>query len=709
MICAFYGKCVPQQHIKDGLSISRIGVTMRDLKQRSEELGFDAVVAESRSAQLQKIPFPIILHWNANHFVVLYRVTADRRGNCYFHIADPSNGKMTFTRDEFERCWYVAGKEYGRALIVKPTQHFYLAEFPKQRNDWTLAKRLIWKYVPSWRKIGSSVALMAVSMGCGWMVPFIYQSIIDSGVALKNEPVVVRLFLVQLSFFIGYVISSSFSSYMLSRVNLHVGLEYVGELLDKLMRLPMKYFDTRLNTEFIQRLDDFGRIRSFLVDNLISIFYYLANAVVYFVLLAYYSCAATAIFIALSLVVMLWDLHFVHERKFLDYSLFTENARNRNLLYEIVGNMPDIKANVAQSAEKEKWERNQKHINDLMLRQMTLNYKQNVGRSTINRLRDIVIICFCCVLTIHGDLSMGILMSISYILGQLGGPVEQIQSLVTQYQMFKVSLSRLSEVQRKEEEMVQGENCRGSLSDGIRVSDVWFKYEGSFSPNVFEGLSAFFPANKATAIVGNSGSGKTTLIKLILGFYFPQQGGVEIDGMSLASMSVDSWRRQCGVVLQDGRVFSGTIMENIALGDSAPDEERVRHAAKLACIDEFIEKQPGQYGMRIGSTGIELSQGQKQRILIARTIYKDPQLLIFDEATSSLDTINERKIMDNLKEFFKGRTVIVVAHRLSTVVNADNIIFLEKGKIAEQGTHGELVAKKGKYYELIKNQLELES
>lgn len=351
---------------------------------------------------------------------------------------------------------------------------------------------------------------------------------------------------------------------------------------------------------------------------------------------------------------------------------------------------------------------NQKYINGLMIRQMSLNYKQNVGRNTINHLRDIIILCYCCIITINGDITIGILMSISYLLGQLGGPIGQFQNLFTQYQMFKIALARLSEVQQKEEETVTTNKNIEIIRKGITVKNVTFKYEGSFCHNIFENLSISFPCNKTTAIVGNSGSGKTTLIKLILGFYFPQVGDIYIDDVSIKQIGINSWRKQCGVVLQDGKIFSGTITENITLGSDFIDEKRIEYVAKLACIDEFIQKQPGKYMMKIGSTGMELSQGQKQRLLIARALYKDPKLLIFDEATSALDTANERCIMDNLNDFFKGRTVIVVAHRLSTVVKADNIIFLHNGKVTEQGTHKDLVEKRGKYYELIKNQLELE-
>lgn len=490
MICAFYGRDVPQQYIKDKLSISRIGLTIRDVKTRASELGFSGVIAKATVTQINKITFPVILHWNGNHFVVLYKIVRHVDGAYSYYIADPSSGKIKFTGEEFERNWCMAGDDSGIVLMLKPTDRFYGADFPRQKNDWHLAKSLLLKYLPSKKKVLFAVLLMGISMACSWMVPFIYQSIIDKGVVVGNKSVIIKLFLVQLSFFIGYVLSNTFSSYIISKINLKVGIDYVGELLDKIMRLPMKYFDTRLNTEFIQRLDDFSRIRSFLADNLINLLYYIVNAVVYFLLLAYYNWNAVIMFTVMSAVVMVWDLHFIHERKFIDYSLFTENARNRNLLYEIINNMPDVKVNNAQQAQRWKWEKNQSRINGLMLKQMTLNYKQNVGRNTMNRLRDILIICYCCIVTVQGDLSIGVLVSVSYILGQLGTPVEQLQSLVTQYQMFKVSLSRLSEVQRKEDEPGDGEGGDYSLKTGIAIKDVTFKYEGSRRQEIWDWITA---------------------------------------------------------------------------------------------------------------------------------------------------------------------------------------------------------------------------
>lgn len=707
MVCNYWGKPHSLQYIKGGISISRIGVTIGDIKRRSEELGFNTVVVKATIKQLQEIPFPMILHWRNTHFVVLYNVH-HKRSRTEFSIADPSIGKIKFQETEFVKSW-LSGDSKGIAIILKPSESFFNQKLEVEKTDWSIARTILKKYRTQKLNVAISLTLLVLSMFLGWMIPYFYQLVIDKGVIEKNISVTWQLFLAQLCFFVGYVFSNTFSSLVMSKVNFSVSVEYIEELLRKLMHLPIRYFDTRLNTEFMQRFDDFNSVRSFFTDNLINLGFSLINVFVYLAFLAYYSMFATMAFLIISSIGIIWNAYFLHERRFIDYSLFVEQASNRNLMYEILNGMPDIKINNAQYKRTQVWKTNQRLINGMMMRQLNLNFKQNGGVQLINKLRDIAILCFCGILTIQGDLTLGVMMSVSYILGQLVTPISQFQSLANSIQQVRIAINRLSEILSEKEENSDGTSVSEQLNYTIVFDSVSFKYEGSFSPDIFENLSVSFPKNKVTAIVGNSGSGKSTLVKLVLGFYEPQKGRIYVNGTSLSELNIDNWRSMCGVVLQDGRVFSGTIAENIALGDSAPNEVRVRHAAKLACIDEFIEKQPGQYGMRIGSTGIELSQGQKQRILIARAIYKNPQLLIFDEATSSLDTINERRIMDNLKEFFKGRTVIVVAHRLSTVVNADNIIFLENGKIAEQGTHKTLVAKKGKYYELIKNQLELEN
>ncbi len=553
-----------------------------------------------------------------------------------------------------------------------------------------------------------AITCLVVAAGCNWAIPIFYQRVIDIGVLEKDMAVVWKLFFVQISFFMGYVIGNGISSILLLTINFYIGIEYLSGLLHKIIRLPIKYFDTRLNTDFIQRLDDFGRVQQFLTSTAVEQLFAIVNVIVFSVLLANYSGISLVVFSILSVMAIMWNVFFMQERKYLDYTRFSEQARNRNILYELINGMSDVKINNAQDTQIQAWMQNQEHINKIALRSILLSYKQDIGSSTINRLRDIVIVSVCAYFVIEGDMTLGTLMSVSLILGQLSVPISKLQHLVQDFQSMKSSMERLAEIQLKESEDSNNDADFVKFTLQIALKDVDFKYAGSFNPFVFKGLNVTFFKNKTTAIVGNSGSGKSTLLKLILGFYQPEKGAVLVDGLPLKRLDINQWRNKCGVVLQNGYVFSGSIAENIAFGCKEIDDERVKHCARMACIDKFIQRLPNKFNMKIGNGGIELSQGQKQRILIARAIYKNPELLIFDEATSALDTVNERHIMDNLSSFFRERTVIVVAHRLSTVVGADMIIFLDNGKITEQGTHRELVRQRGQYYELIKNQLELD-
>ncbi len=703
MVSAFWGKKHTLHSIKNKISVSRIGVTIGDINRACEEFGLNSIVVQGSAEQLSNILSPVILHWRGNHFVVLYNVK--KKGKRVFYIADPAFGKLKFAEDDFKRNWYGEDGK-GIAVVTKPTEKFYFIEEQKENNSIVL-RQLLNKLALKKNAVLVSLICIIVAILCNWLSPIVFQKIIDWGVLGHDVSIVWKLFLVQMSVFLGYIIFNSINTFLLTKLNFNIGIEYLSELLGKIIRLPLKYFETRLNTEFIQRFDDYLRLQSFLTEKSIGHLLSIINVLVFSAILGYYNIYMFFIFLVGSVIGFFWNFYFLEERKFLDYSRFTEQARNRNILYELINGMPDIKIFNAQKTQVSQWESNQSHINEISLRSLLLNNKQSVGGSGINKLCEITILGLCCVITIKSDMSLGTLISINYILGQLSVPLVSLLRLPQDIQDARISLARLAEVQLKEDEDSR-EGVNIILKDKIEFKDVTFKYEGSFNPNIFDHLSLSFKKGQMTAIVGNSGSGKTTLVKILLGLYLPQKGSVLIDDFKLNDIDINSWRICCGAVMQDGYIFSGTIAENIALGDKNIDYDRVKNSAVLACIDDFISRLPSKYDMKIGKSGLELSQGQKQRILIARAIYKNPQLLIFDEATSSLDTVNERRIMDNLNEFFKNRTVIVVAHRLSTVVRADNIIFLDNGKIAEQGTHKELVARRGKYFELIKNQLELE-
>ena len=706
MISVYYGKNHSLQAIKENCSISRLGITVADILKCCNGIGFNAAAVKGTLKQLQKVPLPLILYWRQSHYVVLYKIKC-KKNRSFFYIADPAFGKIKLTENEFEQQWLGNNNE-GIAMIVKPSDEFYSIPVAKQRNNYAILRELLAKYKKYSFKLFFSILLLALTMLFNWAIPIIFQQVIDNGVNNKDIGLVYKLMMVQLAFFVGYMLSNNLSSILLMKSNFKISIEYLSELLGKIIKLPVKFFDTRLNTDLIQRMEDQARLQSFLTFRVIEVFFAIVNLIVFSSLLAYYNRNVFYIFCIISVLSLAWTFYFLKKRKYLDYSRFSAQSENKNNIYELISGMTEIKVNNAQSTRINVWKKTQQKINNIALNGLYLNYYQLMGSSFFNRLKDILITIICAYLVIKDEMTFGIMMSISYILGQLTGPINQMSQLSQGFQDAKISLDRLSEIQSKQDENTEGMQNIQSIQKSIDISDISFKYEGSFNRYVLDNLSLTIKKGEITAIVGNSGSGKTTLLKLLLGFYYPQEGKISVNGIEIKHINSDQWRNMCGVVMQEGYIFSGTIAENIAIADEEIDFERIIFSAKVACIDDFIVTLPNKYLTQIGKSGIDLSGGQKQRILIARAVYKNPEILLFDEATSHLDSTNEKKIMDNLQSFFKGKTVVIVAHRLSTVANANNIIFLENGHIMEQGTHSELWKNKGHYYNLVKNQLELE-
>lgn len=706
MICSYYGKNHSLKFLKEKCSFSRLGITVADVIDCCKRVYLEAIAVKSNSSNLMKIPLPVILFWKQNHYVVLYKIEKHKNKTIYY-IADPSFGKVKLQEDEFKKQWQDSSNQ-GVAILVQPTDNFWNVKVEREAANYTLLKEITKKYQKYKREISISIMLLIVSMALSWILPILFQKVIDNGVLHKNMSIVWQLMFVQFAFFVGYMLSNNFSSIILMKANFSISIDFLSELLSKIIKLPINFFDTRLNTDLIQRLEDQERLQRFLTFRLIDIFFSIVNLIVFSSLLIYYNAIVFGVFIITACIVILWTAHFLKERKYLDYSRFSAQSENKNTIYELIMGMPEIKVNNAQDTRVSVWRETQSKINDIALKALYLNYYQLMGNSFVNKAKDILITTFCAYLVIADQMTLGIMMSISYILGQLSGPVNQITSVTQAFQDAKISLDRLSDVQSKKDECNQNKLPANFILKQIKLVNVNFKYEGSFNPYVLKNLTMTIEPHKTTAIVGNSGSGKTTLLKLLLGFYYPQKGDIYANNIEMNKLDIDEWRTKCGVVMQDGYIFSGSVADNIALGDSNIDWKQVEYAAKIACIDEHINSLPNKYQTKIGKSGIDLSGGQKQRILIARAVYKNPELIIFDEATSHLDTANERQIMDNLKSFFCNRTVVIVAHRLSTVVNADKIVYLEKGYIAEEGTHEELSHKEGHYYNLIKNQLELE-
>lgn len=705
MIAAHYGRKYSAQTLKKYCNITRVGITPGDVIDGCRKIGLHAVTIQANHQELQRMPLPAILFWRQEHYVVLYKIK-----DGIYYIADPMHGRVKIAEDLFTESWR-AGEKYGVAIVIAPTDNFYeqagenlslsseLKRLGQTVSD-TLTKH---KSKFSWIILLSLLAVVA-----NWFTPIIFQKTIDQGIGQKDMDLVWLLVIGQFLFFIGYTISGTISNVIQTKIGFKVGIDLLSKYLFKLIKLPVGFFDTKLNTDLIQRISDQERIENFLTYTVNTIILTILNLIVFSGILFYYNTIVFGVFVLFMTLATVYTKLFMHRRGMLDYMLFSVQSNDKNNVYEMINGMRDIKINSAQDARVDRWQTTQMSINALKLKALFLNFYMSSGTAFLNRLKDIVITAGCAYYVIQGQMSIGVMMTIVFVLGQLSNYASQVISFFSNLQDTKLSMDRLDEIYQREDE---DDNNKISppdiVSKGLILQNVDFKYPGSYNRLVLQDICATITRGKVTAIVGASGSGKTTLLKLLLSFYSPTDGTVLIDDLSLKEVNSDKWRQRCGVVMQDGYIFSGTIAENIAIAELNPNMERVREAAKIAYIDSFVEHLPMQYNSKIGASGVDLSGGQKQRIFIARAVYKNPDFIFFDEATSSLDANNERHIMANLDTFYRGKTVVIIAHRLSTVSSADNIIFLENGRIIEQGSHQQLSALKGAYYTLVKNQLEL--
>lgn len=706
MVAAYYGKKYSLHKLKEICNLSRQGATVLDVVECLKKNHFSASPITISLPELKRMPLPSILHWRQDHYVVLFNIDRDKN---YYWIADPAFGKMKMDESELLENWI--SNDVGVTIALKPNSNFenYLDD---EDNTERTSKKIFNLLVSNIDRNRKSMIfiffLLSTSLIFSWLSPVIFQKTIDNGVLKENLSVVFKMTLFQLLFFVGYTLSSGVSNIILSKINLLASIKYLTEYLYKLVQLPLKFFDTRLNTDLIQRLADQERLQKILVFSSVDSLLVVLNIVVFSSILLYYSVESFFIFFIISLISITWTLLFLKKRRRLDYKRFSIASQNQNSIYELIFGMSEIKINNAHNNMIAKWENVRNLQNRVTLESLYLNYYQSVGSAFVNRVRDILIILLCAYYVISSEMTLGILMTISYILGLLSAPMSQLIQLTRTAQDAANSLDRLNEIQlMPNEDNDKKEQASSPIKKGLAFSNVSFKYTENSNRFIISDVNFEIPQGKITAIVGASGSGKTTLLKLLLSFYYPQKGGIYLDDIELNKINAGSWRKLCGCVMQNGYIFSGSIAENIALADTIPDMDRVVYAARQACIDRFVSMLPNGYNTKIGKIGIDLSGGQTQRILIARAVYNNPQVIILDEATSSLDANNEKQILNNLNDFFKGKTVIIVAHRLSTVKNADNIIVLDGGKIVEKGDHEKLSQDKGYYYELIKNQLEL--
>ncbi len=725
MVAAHYGRIYSLENLREKSLITREGTSMLGISEAAENIGFRTTGVKVSFEELKTAPLPCIVHWNQQHFVVVYDIKAPSnspkggglfppfggtKGGFVF-IADPAAGKVKYTSEEFCRCWLSTkneGVDVGVALLLEPTPDFYKMEDEKiNRKGFSF----LFSYLRPYKSLVVQLFLgLLFGSLLQLMLPFLTQSIVDFGISAQNIGYIYLVLIAQLVL----TFSSSAVGFIRGWILLHLGtrinIALISDFLIKMMRLPMGYFDTKMVGDILQRINDHSRIQSYLTNSSLSILFSIFNMVIFSVVLFLYSFSIFSIFFLGSALYFGWVWLFMKRRAELDHKSFAQNSANQSNVIQLVTGMQEIKLNGCEQQKRWEWERIQAKLFRLRIRGMALSQYQDSGAVLINQTKNIVITALVAKLVIDGQMTLGMMMAVQYIIGQLNGPVDQLISFVRETQDAKLSLERLSDVHDKEDEEVKDEQhiLEIPADKDVVLSNVTFGYDAtSVGEPVIKGVNLTIPVGKQTAIVGTSGSGKTTLIKLLLGYYPLQKGDILLGGNNLKYYSIREWRKKCGVVMQDGYIFSDSIAKNIAPGVEIIDKERLLNAVITANIREFIETLPLSYNTKIGNEGHGLSQGQKQRILIARAVYKDPAFVFLDEATNALDTNNERVIMDNLQNFFEGRTSIVIAHRLSTVKNADQIVVLEKGEIVEIGTHQELTKKKGAYYTLVKNQLEL--
>lgn len=706
MIFKYYGQNIPINKIRRLSQSTRSGVNMLGISEAAEKMGFRSNGVRLQIEQLREIQLPCILHWNQNHFVVLYEI----KNHDYF-IADPNYGLVTMNEKEFTKSWFAQEELHkGLSLILSPTPSFY--ELENEKPKYSLEWSKIFQYFFVYKKLFIQLFLgLLLGTVVQLLAPFLTQSVVDIGINTKNINFINTILIAQLMLFIGQTSVSFIRSWIMLHISTRVNISILTDLLIKIMRLPMSFFDLKTDGDIMQRMSDQQRIESFLTGSSINTLFSMINFIVFGSVLIIYNKTIFFVFLAATILDILWIWFFMRYRRELDYRLFKISSDNQTYMVELIHSVRDIKLSNSEKQKRWVWEKLQATMFKFNIRNLTVSQYQQIGSIAISQIQAILISYLSAKAVIDNEITFGSMMAIQYLVGMVGGPVQQLLGFMQSYQSAKIGLERINEIYETEDEESPEKEYHNELPKNktIEVRDLSFTYFGAGNEPIFENLNLIFPEGKTTAIVGMSGSGKTTLLKLLMRYYQLDKGEILVGGRNLDQMGFHIWRESCGIVMQEGFIFSDTIENNIAIGDEFPEKSRIDEAIRIANLEDFIFDQPFGLNTKIGAAGKGISQGQKQRLLIARAIYKNPQFILLDEATNSLDANNERIIIDNLNSFLKNRTVVIVAHRLSTVCNADNIIVLDKGKIVEQGTHKELTAKKGHYFTLVKNQLELGS
>lgn len=704
MLFKYYGQSVSIHKIRKLCQTTNNGVNLLGISEAAEKLGFRTYGVRLGLEQLHEIELPCILHWNQNHFVVLYKV----KNNTYY-IADPATGLLTYDNKEFTKNWYSSKELHsGLSLVLSPGPEFY--QLDKEEPDLSLKWTKLVPYFIKYKRLFFQLVLgLALGTILQLIAPFLTQSVVDIGINTKNISFINLILIAQLMLFIGSTSVSFIRSWILLHISTRVNISILTDLLIKIMKLPMTFFDIKTHGDLMQRMADQQRIESFLTGSTLNTLFSLINMLVFGIMLIIYDSNIFLVFFIATTLYTIWILLFMKYRRDLDNRRFKISSENQTYMVEMIQSIKDIKLNNAQKQKRWGWEALQAKLFKFKVRSLALSQYQSIGSMAINQTKGILITYLSAKSVIDGSMTLGGMMAIQYIVGMVSSPVESLLSFIQSYQDAKISMERLNEIYETEEEEDIQKDYLTKLPEqkDIEIRNLTFRYYGAGNEPIFTKLNLHFPAGKTTAIVGTSGSGKTTILKLLLRFYDYEEGEILIGGKRLEQIDFSLWRDSCGAVMQDNYVYADSIERNIAINDEFPDQKRIQNAITVSNLDEFIAEQPFGLSTKIGTTGKGLSQGQRQRLMIARSVYKEPEFIFLDEATNSLDANNEKTIIENLDRFLKNRTVIVVAHRLSTVKNADNIVVIEKGNIVEQGTHQQLTKLRGKYFELVKNQLEL--
>ena len=712
MVAKHYGKSYTLQTLRERCFITREGVSMLGISDAAESIGMRTLgVRTSFENLINDAQLPCILHWNQNHFVVCYKIKKHSNGKVDFYIADPASQRLVYHREEFLKCWLSKKenqRDTGIALLLQPGPDFGKQEDERRspRRDLLFFVRYLLPYRSQFAQL---LVAMMIGSGLQLIFPFLTQSMVDIGIRDSNLGFITLVLVAQLCLFVSQLSVEFIRSWIMLHINTRIDIALISDFLMKLTRLPLRYFDTKMTGDIMQRIGDHGRIKGFLMGQSFNIIFSIGNFVVFATILAYYNWQILSISLIGNTLYVLWILSFMRYRRMLDTKRFNQSAGEQSKLIQLIQGMQEIKLNNCEKQKRWEWERIQVKLFKISLDGLRIGQIQQTGSVFFTQSTNILISFLAAKSVVDGQMTLGMMMSLTYIIGQVSAPISSFIGFAQSYQDAKISLERLNEVHRRrdEEHGITSKLNRLPEVKDITLEGVTFSYSGADRDYAVKDVSLRIPEGRVTAIVGASGSGKTTLVKLLLGFYKPLRGIIKVGGTPLDMLNPHLWRSKSGAVMQESYIFSDTIAHNIAIATDEIDMDRLRHAVQVANIRDFILSLPMGYDTKIGMEGSGVSQGQRQRLLIARAVYKDPEYIFLDEATNSLDANNERVIMDNLQEFYQGKTVLIVAHRLSTVMNADNIIVMDKGKIVEQGTHEELTERRGAYFTLVKNQLEL--